>query len=735
MSFDVKKTHDGTIVECFVVDFCHDSTIVVAHPYRIQLLDDAYKQLSALELPDRIMAMNHIRPPGLQHDWLLVLTQNNQLLVIAWSDGFILLQRFRFDSVTTTIEVHPFIQVDDLSRYILIYSNEGYVVVLQLHHSKAELFRLALQNEPPSQVKKRPDAAKLQVNRIFEKPQVIYIGHGVVHSAVFLKTRLLATDKEGAIFAVVVRNANLKYSVNYYGIGQEIDLIKRLPLMNSAPSLVIPLPLGALLVICEDMHYIIPAPVVRRIFSSVATTTRQYGTKELFSGVDGKMAKLLSWCFDGRSYLLSSEQGDIYQMEIGLDSESLETAERQLDLSIAERLRTGHSQPPELEITKWNIKRKAQVDMLHKMIPRGDLVIGCNHFGLLVELDRSLHISKEVRQADNLPVTSIKGKYYAQGTYLSSRVLLDDWMDLTGLVKEIVETDEVVVLVVEEHEVDLEVEEIKRIDRLEVYKAGQKIDEHYFDAGIVVRKVLPVPDLLCRFEEKSKTSKDERHVLQSKLSDCFVVLVNDEEDQSGLLLMRFLDEEWKQEGHAVVNKLFDSIIQVEDYSLLLIGSHSLVWTSIYGGPSFWFQNEESNSSIPVLYFSGWKKLANGDLVVADAFSGLYLIRVDRNERKVAAVQILKNVMVSDFTLFKHNLVVGDLMGNVFIIGLQGEPKMVHQAYLGHGAITCMEATDALVRVGTSEGMLTIQSGSGDSSRPPLNLSSLPQPELSENLVL
>ncbi|KAG7824637.1 hypothetical protein KL909_001859 [Ogataea angusta] len=735
MSFDVKKIHDGAIVECFVVDYCQANTLVVAHPYRIELLDDAYKPLGVLELQDRVMAMNHIRPSGLQYDWLLILTQNNQLLVMAWNDGFIMLEKFSFESVTSAIEVHPFIQVDDLNRYILVYCNEGYMVVLELHPSKSELFRLALQNQPPSQVKKRPDAAKLQVNRIFEKPQVIYIGHGVVHSAVFLRTRLLAAEKEGAVFAIVVRNANLKSSVNYYGIGQEISLIKRLPQMNSTPSLAIPLPLGALLVICDDMHYIFPAPAVRRISSSVATATRQYATKELFSGVDGRMAKLLSWCFDGRLYWLSSEQGDIYQMEIGLDSESLEAAERQLDLSIAERLRTANSRPIELEINKWNIERKQQVDMLHKLVPRGDCVIACNHFGLLIELDRNIQLSKQVRQAGNLPVTSMKGDYYAHGTYLSSKVFLDDWKDLTGLVKEIEKTNEVVVLVIEEHEVDLEAEEIKRTDRLEVYKAGEKIGEHWFDAGIIVRKVLPVPDLLCRFEEKSKISNDERYVLQSKLSECFVVLVNDEEDQSGLLLMRFVDDEWKQEGHAVVKKLFDDIIQVEDYSLILIGSQSLVWTSIYGGPSFWFKNQESDSNIPVLYFSGWRKLGNGDLVVGDAFSGLYLFKVDRNERRVSAVPVLRNVMVSDFTIFKQTLVVGDVMGNIFIIGLQSKPEMLFQAYLGHGAITCVEAMDELVRVGTSEGILTIQPGAGNFSRPPLNLSSLPQPELNENLVL
>ncbi|KAH3676805.1 hypothetical protein OGATHE_001295 [Ogataea polymorpha] len=735
MSFNVRKLHDGAIVECLVVDFYQNDTLVVAHPYSIELLDHSYKQLDVLELQDRIMAMNHIRPPGLQHDWLLVLTQNNQLVVIAWNDGFILLQEFHIESVANTIEVHPFIRVDDLGRYILIYSNEGYMAVLELHPSKTELFRLALQNEPPSQVKKRPDAAKLQVNRIFEKPQVLYIGHGVVHSAVFLKTRLLTADKEGTVFAIVVRNANLKYSVNYYGIGQEISLIKRLPQMNSVPSLAIPLSLGALLVICEDMHYLFPAPAVRSISSSVATTTRQYATKELFSGADGKMAKLLSWCFDGRYYWFSSEQGDIYQMEIELDSESLEAAENNLDLSIAERLRAGNSRPIGLEVNKWNIERKQQVDLLHKMVYRGNRVIGCNHFGLLIEVDRNTQLLKQVRQADNLPITAMNGKYYAQGTYLSSKVVLDDWKNLTGLVKEIVETDDFVVLVVEEHEVDLEIEEIKRTDRLEVYKAGEKIGEHWFDAGIVVRKVLPVPDLLCQFEEKSKISNDERYVLQTKLSKCFIVLVNDEEDQSGLLLMRFVDDEWKQEGHAVVNKLFDSIIQVEDYSLLLIGPHSLVWTRIYGGPSFWFQNEECNSNIPVLYFSEWKKLENGDLVVGDAFSGLYLFKIDRNERKVSVIQILKNVMVTDFTVFRQNLVVGDLMGNIFIIGLQGEPKMVHQSYLGHGAITCVETLDELVRVGTSEGLLVIQPGPEKSSRFPLELSSLPHPELNENLVL
>ncbi|KAH3666655.1 hypothetical protein OGATHE_003260, partial [Ogataea polymorpha] len=70
--------------------------------------------------------------------------------------------------------------------------------------------------------------------------------------------------------------------------------------------------------------------------------------------------------------------------------------------------------------------------------------------------------------------------------------------------------------------------------------------------------------------------------------------VNDEEDQTGLLLMRFENNEWYNEGSAVISGVFDDIIQIEDYELLLIGSHTVAWISVYAATEFWFRLEESD---------------------------------------------------------------------------------------------------------------------------------------------
>ncbi|ANZ75568.1 BA75_03076T0 [Komagataella pastoris] len=318
-----------------------------------QYYDGKLHHLLDITINEKILCLKSIpvikNDPSDRRHWMVCLTELNRLWLVAFSDSqnrFVVVDRVTFEGLKSEIFT---MAITEDGNFIAISSVENFVHIMYLDPSKQQLYKQALEQNPPVGKINRT----LKKNRVFLKPCNIYLADELIQNCHFL------TDN---ILALIVRDSNLKYLVKYYRVVKhnsrftelKCQLLRKFQPLPETPVLSIPLPNGCLMVLGEEIHSIYPSgktifkfennasfginklaavKVLTREFANLKAKITQRQIFTLFHVVDEHRVILGS--NTGHYFLVSLDIYELPKTEEELEKEQeLLSAQRQLDLEI-----------------------------------------------------------------------------------------------------------------------------------------------------------------------------------------------------------------------------------------------------------------------------------------------------------------------------------------------------------------------------------------------------------------
>lgn len=300
------------ILNTFLIPFTEKSEyscVVNIHNYEIKVYDFKEERESgdkltidpsssvSLKLDSNIVAANHILPHKQESEWLIILTQLNELYIISFSieiNDFVIIEKLNFkeagirsnakrlkegldhdEQVSPIIPTKAYIKVDENNRFIIVHSINNFVQILELHPDKFSLFNKVKTNLIYNDnFKKQNELSKrLSSYRLFDKNIFLFNFNNLINSSKIIDIFFLKNEKSlftldanggGAIFAIVYRDLNMDYLISYFQMIKVldqreflVDLLRTFKVpSDDSPELIIPLNTGGLMVMFNTEYYI-----------------------------------------------------------------------------------------------------------------------------------------------------------------------------------------------------------------------------------------------------------------------------------------------------------------------------------------------------------------------------------------------------------------------------------------------------------------------------------------------
>ncbi|GME68194.1 unnamed protein product [[Candida] boidinii] len=446
MSIIIEDLNDANpIIDTFLIPFTGKSeysSVVNIHNYEIKVYDfkeegkvgnalaiDASSSAS-LKFDSSIVAANHILPHKQKSEWLIALTQLNELYIISFSteiNDFVIIEKLHFkeagiktnakrlketvdhdEQVSPIIPTKAYIKVDENNRFIIVHSINNFIQILELHPEKFNLFSRVKTNlsfndnfEKQNELSKRLSSYRLFDKRIFSFNFNNSINSSKLIDISFLKNEkslfTLDANGGGAVFAIVYRDLNMDYMISFFQIIKVldqrkflVDLIRTFKVnSDDSPELIIPLNTGGLMVMFNT-EYFIYSPIT---FSYAFRQKQQQDTtKPLLKGNKRVIHQLLKSEFslgefttylqlNDSKILLLDNFGNRYLISIDFENfDSLTEYEKNLQKPISSRLKrnikTNSSRYSKKDIDV--VDDNDEDDMDHNSIKNSKINIGIN---------------------------------------------------------------------------------------------------------------------------------------------------------------------------------------------------------------------------------------------------------------------------------------------------------------------------------------------------------------------
>ncbi|OWB85068.1 hypothetical protein B5S33_g3725 [[Candida] boidinii] len=410
MSIIIEDLNDANpIIDTFLIPFTGKSeysSVINIHNYEIKVYDfkeegevgnalaiDASSSAS-LKFDSSIVAANHILPHKQESEWLIALTQLNELYIISFSteiNDFVIIEKLNFreagiktnakrlnetvdhdEQVLPIIPTKAYIKVDENNRFIIVHSINNFIQILELHPEKFNLFRRVKSNLSfDDNFKKQNELSKkLSSYRLFDKKIFSFNFNNSINSSKLIDILFLKNEKSlftlnanggGAVFAIVYRDLNMDYMISFFQMIKVLDQREFLVDMirtfkvnsDDSPELVIPLNTGGLMVMFNTEYFIYSPITFSYAFRQKQQNTsgKQDTTKPLLKGNKRVIHQLLKSEFslgefttylqlNDSKILLLDNFGNRYLISIDFENfDSLTEYEKNLQNPISSRLK------------------------------------------------------------------------------------------------------------------------------------------------------------------------------------------------------------------------------------------------------------------------------------------------------------------------------------------------------------------------------------------------------------
>ncbi|QPG73163.1 hypothetical protein FOA43_000469 [Brettanomyces nanus] len=756
--------HPGVIIASFgfKTEVDGDSTndhVFMIRPFlvelhRLNLKKQTTSVISKFETKYRIVAANHILSDGQKGEWLLLLNELNQLMVV--SPTLIDSNQLKL-TVIQTFHIHdylnrqnnvvdvdkgiltvpsstPSLEVDPQQRFIIVHSCRCFLLVFELRPSKLDLAERASKNRPPKQVEKNSKAALLNAFKVFEDPYVVTVGSDPIISIRFLSGPSEVDNVNNFWFGMITRDISLRYSLEWYRIYKlrrlSVKKVKKMTPLDSKPTLVYSLSgCNALLIVCGLIQYCYPAPNCEMHCQlDDVKTVGSYAKKRFVTVEASSVAVFVSACnISTTRLLLCSQKGGYYILEVKEKTEKSRTN----NSSISERLDPDKMILPSeknecFDLEKWEVCKCGEEGL------RCDYLIGTSakdsFFGVSAlgsfgfsKISSPSQSLKTVTTYQCLPVIFLsshnsqrmmyaKGNY--QGTYLNYG---EETLNIPdAAVRKVILMDSTLfgllfVVLTESHIADdtNDPDSMNIQDRITIYDSNfKKISCYEFDPGRNCVDLLSLEGFKCHLDENDESLTG----LDNQMSNSFLAVstfLDDTNVEKSEILFFIIEDDsadmLRLSTMAILNKELNQILKLNENKCLLLGPHSMFWITITAS-----QKEESICykivlaskclGLPCGYITQVAKLDSDgkELLVADSIEGLYYVKFHDSADKITKVtRILSGVNITTFAMIcRDGIAVCDLLGNFYLLLIDDKKQLsiVTQLNLMAGAIGAIDST-------------------------------------------
>lgn len=717
--------------------------VALFYPKRVLLADVDGVELVSFSTSSRILAFNSVSPAAVAADWILVLTDSNELYVLALKfrndtqADLVIIKHYRFAdaaaelrSKNTALEPRNvvltqkcFIRVDPTSRFVLVHSCRGFLVVLELRPSKQKLFVAAALNQAPREIKSNPAYLNIEKYKVFENPKMFWIGNDTVLDFHCSKPH---SSSPSWWVAILSRNIRLEYKLNFFNLSKvKTTKLNRHSsvLVASSPNLIVPM--GKFLIyIYDKTHVIYPLPNIEITQApnerSASSAEDEYVLAKdclvkILAFNEGLNENFVSYSVvEDTALLLITSQSEYFKVELLYDYDSPD----KIDGSISERIRsitnpetqTSHDT---LAIKHWKIsKMVSNNEIPPRLTSRIDL--HCLSIDSFISVDKhsqmiffkiqndSIAASKFLKNENTqllLPITDLKINEkneisYTSGDQLNS-CFKSDKFTLTlknEQIKYHMNIGNFVVLLIETPGTHLTADEDKPTERLDIFSScGNCFASYDFEENVTVADMLPLESFKFYIPDDNDFLTSEVRVLQDQLQNSFLVSTSssDTDDYESNedffmrkkteLLFFIINGENQLELKTIseIKYKMQHMQRADDRTVLLWGPNLYVHLAL----EVYRDGEQVQlkfikpyeQTLTVGNFSAVKRLNADLLLLVDSFVGIYIAKYSRMTNRISLKQhlVFEWNLISAIDVFSDDMfVVGDILGNVFLVNMK-----------------------------------------------------------------
>lgn len=692
------------------------------YPYSIHIFDLKGAQIVHFTTSNKILAFNSISPEGLAIHWILLLTELNELYVLALKYtsstliDLLIIKHFKFTdlqlkkNILLDIENQKkivnfqkcFIKVDESSRFIIIHLNRGFIIQLELQPSKKELFKLASLNKQPKEIKKTNELLKFDKYKVMLDPNSFWISTDIVID--------LQIFKSGSVWWILIlsRNIKLEYILKFYLLKKQnsigFKLFKTITSIKSIPQLIIPLNNFLIHIFSYELIiYGMPnAALVNETDNSVLEDSCLIQKLNFTNGLN-KFFQTYS-IVDQKSILLITSDNEFYKIELEYVYDSGET------LNMGKRTRRMNADEiiPTLTIKQWRIVGiKSDVNKIlnnhFQIFQFNDKFYSFNKYSQFFsfELKGDKMIENYIIDSsvnEELPIIDMEIREnqlnFISGDTNHSYFRSSNFELITDLefYKKHITINNFTVILTEFKSSTLS-DDVETLERIDIYsKSGENISSYDLEENIKVLNMFPLKSFKPYMPDGNDFLISEVHNIQSLLENSFIVITssNNIEDYGNdddfihkrrteiLLFLIDKENQLQLKTISVVNAKIESTNLLDDRTLLFWGPYYCLMLSL----ELYREVEESNEvqlkfiklnekNFGVSKISVSKRLNDKFWLLVDPFLGLNIIRIDPITRQVFKHRLIFkwNSITSLDVFSEDSIIIGDSLGNVFLINI------------------------------------------------------------------
>lgn len=730
----------------------------------ISSLDGKLNKITCFKSMHRIVAYNTVCPFGLNKHWLLVLTEVNELYVLCLkkvnnnSIDILIIKHFKFmdllmkrkDAIRskslkkTVIAQKCFIKVDQCSRFIVIHSCSGKIIILELKPSKRELFYLASINRLPREAMKTPELLALDKFSVFEQPIVHTLQSDIVFDISITRHN---SDQPNWYISILTRDYKMDYSLHFYQIPYYFDTpdfkFYKFFKLPGYPNLM--MTLDKFIILVFDSHHTLYA------FSDVYldhTLTADERNKAI--QIDRRMATLRKNVYvdsglrkffktyakiDEKTLILTSATSDYYKVEIDLEFYPFLSTELRNKKNKSKELQKAYDLENTLTINKWKITQLTSRYKLNGLqpdelfyIPDTETFLSINKLSEIATFTLEQKNDPKILSLSNsrLPITDLKInsfrnsnsdstlRYSITSGNLTKSKFKSPTFELT-LLNELMKchifvSDYTVIL----NEVIIggvtTSSSSDTIERLDIYSSnGDCIDTYEFEQNIKVNVIFPLSSPTVYLSDDNDFTGKEIQQVESLLRHSFVVVTSgndyydddDDNEKSEILLFTInKNNELELKTMAVLNSKIDCIFQMNRRLLFLWGPKSVFkfGLDLYRDAEtkqfqFKFKKVDEQLNLQINTTNLIKELRYDLQLLVDPYVGIYLASLDFDANINSIEKVFEWNMITAIDVFSEDIfVAGDILGNIFLFNVnykkseKPEIELFSRFNSTHGAI-------------------------------------------------
>jgi hypothetical protein len=761
-----------------------ETQLCAFYPYCVQIFSIIGTKLASFNTSNRIIAFNSVLSIGSDIHWLLILTELNDLYVLSLKKtisntnqiDILIIKHFKFSDILLkkkesvdsenlkkiVVTQKCFIKVDPSSRFIIIHSTRGFLIIIELKPSKRELFKLASINQPPKEIKKTPALLKIDKYKVFEKPEVFWINNDVVFDLQILQSENIWW------ISILSRNIELDYNLKFYRLQKisaiDFKLFKTITSIETIPNFVIPLKY-CLFYIFFNYHVIYPLPMITLKCNDKSTNLDYeedsgYVIHELsFNSGLNKIVKSYSK-IDNNTILLFATDSGYYKIDLLFNYESDADS-----IELSNRTRSNYSAKKDavLNLIKWEqvkLKTNLSYSFIHdyQIFNESTKFYSFNKYSqfYMFEITNEI-VSNDKMISDGyskkpLPVTALKTNKglltYTSGNMQYSHFESPDFQldSEDEMFKDHINLEEYTVILSEFHTNNYKVpnENITN-EKIDVYsQTGENIASYALEENVKVLSLLSLDSFKAYLPNGNDFLVSEVKDIEMLFDNSFIVTTSSgnrydyENDEDFIyrkrteILLFIIDNErnLQLKTISVLKIKIDSISQLDSRTLLFWGPQycALLGLELYreeeGLKQLQLKFKKINErSLNMTTISIIKRLNFQFWLLIDPFIGMNILRIDPDTR-----EIFKNRMIFEWNLitaldvFSEDLVVlGDVLGNIFMLNINYKnPRLpvceiFSKFNVQYGSVACIscyqknefndENSIKICSAGTSDGLI------------------------------